>query len=937
MGTDTGRWQRLEQLFHEGLAVQERERGAWLAVACGGDDALRAEVEAMLAAQREDRPLGLERWVNDEPLEHAEADGFPGRRLGPWQVRDLIGRGGMGRVYLAERADGQFEQRVALKVADAAALSRDGAAAFDAERRILARLSHPNVARLLDAGFTPEGTAYLVMEYVDGAPIVEYCDERRLTIDERLRLFRVVCNAVQHAHGSLVVHRDLKPSNIFVTRAGEVKLLDFGIAKLLEPDSPARELTAPGRRPLTPDYAAPEQVLGGTVTTATDVYGLGVVLYELIAGRRPFDGDVAPDPHALPAWVTTEPSAPSVVVAARGPRETPRERAADLAAQMRATTAAKLSRRLAGDVDRVVLKALQREPAARYASAGQLAEEVDRLLDGRPVIAQPDTVGYRARRFVSRHRLAVALGTAAFGVIVAFAVVASLQARALAIERDRVRLEAERAQRVVALVGDLFALAEPAPGQGETITAGELLDRGTERIDAGLADDPASQEALYGVVGRIYASLGLHARAGDVFDRVVDLQRRAGRGETGDAADAMHALAGQRLLQNEYAAAERWYREALALRDALGAPASERAATLEGLGRLLSVTGRHEAAIAPLREAVVLRREERTPPEGVMSALHELGLALHRTGAMAEADELFREAVEIGRTLPPDAPALVEASLHLARFVHHFGRDPAGAEPIYRETVASARRAYASDHQSLATALGEAARNLRDLGRVDEAEPLMREALGMLERLYGERHREVVIATQGLGSIVAARGDHEEAEGLYRRALVGAREVLGAAHPLTLGAQRALAAHLEHRGRFDEAGRLRQAELAAVLAAQGERDVYAAIALAGLGHHHLRAGRPDRAEEYFRRALAVREQVHPPDHWRVDEARAALGACLVRQRRFGEAESLLVQAYERLSASRGAAAAEAREALDGVVALYEAWGRPDTAATYRAR
>lgn len=251
-------------------------------------------------------------------------------------------------------------------------------------------------------------------------------------------------------------------------------------------------------------------------------------------------------------------------------------------AEARATTPARLARRLAGDVDRVVLKALKRVPGERYASAGQLAEEIDRLLARRPVIAQPDRVGYRVRRFLSRHRLGAALGTAAAGLVVAFAVVAGLQARAAAIERDRVRLEAERARRVVALVGDLFALAEPAPGQGETITARELLDRGMERIDAGLAGDVASQEALYGVVARVSASLGLHARAADAFARIVDLQRRAGRGETPDAAAALHALAGQRLLQNEHEAAERAYREALALRDAPGAPASERAATLEG-------------------------------------------------------------------------------------------------------------------------------------------------------------------------------------------------------------------------------------------------------------------------------------------------------------------------------------------------------------------
>jgi len=933
---DAARWRRLEQLYTGAAERTAEERAAFLAAACPDDEALRTEVAGLLAAGLGERALEIERWVHDSdgraPGDEPLHDPLVGTRVGPWRIVELAGRGGMGRVYRAERADGQFEQHVALKVAEAGMVAGLGAEALDAERRTLARLSHPNVARLLDAGLMPGGRAYLVMEYVDGAPIVEDCDRRRLSIDERLRVFRVVCDAVQHAHASLVVHRDLKPSNIFVTRAGEVKLLDFGIARLVEQEGLPRQATAPGRRALTPAYAAPEQLLGGAVTTATDVYGLGAVLYELLTGRTPFQDGPPDDPEALPSWLTSEPVMPSVAVR---PAQGRADAESMARAEARGTSPARLARRLAGDIDRVVLKALSRDPRRRYASAGQFAEEISRLLAGQPVIAQPDKIGYRFKRFVLRHRVGVAFGATALLIIMAVAAIAGLQARALATERDRVRLEADRARRVVSLVAGLFGLAESAPGAGETITARELLDRGAERIDRDLAADPATQEALYEVVGRAYANLGLHAAAVPIFERVLDLRRRGGRGETLDAAATLHDLAGQQLRLNDYAAAERHYRQALQLWQSGDAAPADLAATLEGLGRVLSTTGRHDAAAAPLREALALRRQAPSSPAALMSALHELGLALHRAGEMAEAERLLREAVTIGRRLPNDTPDKVNGVLHLARFLHQFNRDIAGAGPLYREALETARRVHAGDHQDVATCLSEFARHQQDSGRLDAAERLMREALGMFERLYGGRHREVIIARQRLAGILAARGANVEAEQLQADALAVSRDLMGEAHPLTLAAQRTLADRLEARGALDEARRLREAELATASRALGDRDVYVAIALTGLGHHAMKAGRPAEAEAHFRRALAIREHLHPPGHWRIEVARVALGGCLLRLGRFVEAESLLVPAYERVREARGAGAGETRTAIEHVVALYEAWGQPEKAGRYR--
>ncbi len=491
------------------------ERPAFLDRTCGTDAQLRNEIDALLAADAPDRALHIEHMVRDDSP--SGPDPFLGMRLGAWQVIDLIGRGGMGSVYRAERADGQYEQQVALKVVQSMAAQGHGSSRFHAERHILARVTHPNIARLIDAGLTPEGSAYLVMEYVDGSPITTYCDEQRLTIEDRLRLFRAVSNATQHAHQSLVVHRDLKPANIFVSQTGEVKLLDFGIAKLLEPERASIETTARELRVLTPGYAAPEQLRGDPVTTATDVYVLGVVLYELLTGEHPAEVD---------------PVAPSQAIRSRA-ESTEEAVRADLARMCaaRRTTAAKLARRLNGDVDRVVMKALRVEPDRRYVSAGQLSEEIERLLDGRPVMAQPDTLMYRTRRFVGRHRVGVGMVAALVVLSTAFAIVAGLQARAVASQRDRAQIEARRAERVALLAADLFKLAEPAAGRGENITARELLAQASARIDSELQGDAATQAALLNVLGRVYANLGLHDRAIDVLEAGprASKERRRGR------------------------------------------------------------------------------------------------------------------------------------------------------------------------------------------------------------------------------------------------------------------------------------------------------------------------------------------------------------------------------------------------------------------------
>jgi serine/threonine-protein kinase len=517
---------RVEAVFDAALDLAPADRNAFVERECGDDVVVRNEVVALLTAH--ERDFGVLEAASPGTLVASLLEVYrPGSRIGPYRLTREIGRGGMGVVYLAERDDGQFRRTVAIKVMRAGMDPDEVRRRLEAERQILAALDHPNIARLYDGGVAPDGRPYLVMEYVEGQPIDEYCDSHRLSVEERLALFCTVAHAVHYAHRRLVVHRDLKPSNILVTADGHPKLLDFGIAKILE-ESPL-EVTAPltrtGLRLLTPEYASPEQIRGGPVTTANDVYALGVVLYELLTGRRPFDvSDLSPA-EAERVILLQDARKPSTLTSRRDTAS--RNTAGDTAAPdpahtatLRRSTPVRLARRLSGDLDNLVLMALRKEPERRYASAQQFADDIQRHLVGRPVTARGHSPTYRARKFVDRHRWGVLAGAAIIVLLAAGIISTLVQARAAAEqarialeERIRAEQEARRAARVQSIVVDLFRLSDPNEALGDTITAREMLDRGAERVLREFGDQPDVQAALLSEVARVYANLGLADRA----------------------------------------------------------------------------------------------------------------------------------------------------------------------------------------------------------------------------------------------------------------------------------------------------------------------------------------------------------------------------------------------------------------------------------------
>jgi len=797
------RWTTVNRLFHEAIALSPEARDVFLAHAGGDDESVASEVRALVAAHDaldgETGPAHTFRSEIDASAALALLD--EGRMIGAYRVIGEIGHGGMGTVFLAERND-SFRKRVAVKVLSSSRHTSEALRRFVEERQILASLEHPNIARLLDGGLTAGGIPFYVMEYVDGKAIDRYCDEHRLSIDERLLLFERVCEAVQHAHRHLIVHRDIKPGNILVNEAeGEVKLLDFGIAKVLSGDLAHPTVTRPEARFLTPEYASPEQARGEAVSTASDIYSLGVVLYHLLAGRPP-----APARHSADASAPLDrprPERPSLAVK-RSSAEDPIGRhapvTADDIARARNTTPDRLRRRLAGDLDNIVLLALREEPERRYATVEQMVADLRRHRRGLPVHARPDTWGYRSWKFVRRHRGGVAATIAIAALLVGFSAVTTVQSRRLARERDK-------AEQVARFLTELFAVSDPGVSRGRAVTARELLDRGALRIDAELGGQPEVRAHMKDVIGRAYFGLGLFDQAHAMLDSALALKRAVHGPAHLEVAAVLFQLAYVRRLQGEFASAEPLYRESLAIRrQHLGEYHPDVIDGMNGLAFFLRGRGDFVQSESVYRAALDRgRRTFRAPTVVLATTLNGLGAALFGQGRHDAAEPFFREALGIFRELEgEDHPDVDIALYNLATALHGAGRF-LEAEPLYRDVIARSLRSLGGDHPQFAIGLVGLADVLRDQGRHAEAETLFRDALGIQRRSLPPRSERIATTLVGLGRVMTSLGRPGEGELLLRDALAIRENKLDATHWHVAQARRELGATLSVLGRGVEA------------------------------------------------------------------------------------------------------------------------------------
>jgi eukaryotic-like serine/threonine-protein kinase len=918
-------WARIEPILDDVLELDQAARAAALDRACGEDAVLRARVEALLAAD-----AGADAFLETPAAEYAgglvraaATDGppdtseQPGDLIGPYRLIREIGHGGMGRVFVADRADGQFEQQVALKLVRSAAYGGSEIhRRFLRERQILARLQHPNIARLLDGGVTPDGRPYFAMEYVAGEPITQYCDTRQLDVDDRLALFAAVCNAVQYAHQNLVIHRDLKPSNALVTLEGQVKLLDFGIAKVLHEsadDAPFdATLTRLGSGPMTPEYAAPEQVRGEPVTTATDVYALGALAYELLTGRRPHRLSrmtAAEMERAIAERDVDRPSSSITRAAARADAGA----APDAIARARGTDERHLRRRLRGDLDTIVLKALQKEPVRRYASAGAFLEDIRRYQKALPIAARRDSVRYRAGKFIRRHAVGVGATALVLASLVAGLIGTAWQARVAS-------RQAARAREVSAFLTSLFAVADPAMTNAESVTARELLDRGASRIEGELAHQPDLQADMMLLLGRIYRELGVYDRAQPLLERARSLRASLYGPYSSEVADAMSEQARLALDTGHPDDAERLHREVLALRRrARGQDGLAVGGTLRDLAAVLTSLGRYDEAEKLQREA--LARHEAAAGSvhtEIANDLEGLQSILRARGQIDPAIAAARRVLELRlQLLGADHLETATAKNNLAILLHDKW-DLAESERLYRDVLEFDLRRLGEVHPNTATVKNNLAFVVRDRGRYAEAEQLYRSALDLDHRLFGLEHPYVATVMNNLATTLAMQGRHDEAERLFRDSLAMFRRVYGDSHWRVGAVQGGLAGVLSARG-DPSAEPLYRSALALLEKVQPAQHPSLEPVLLGLGRTLTRKGQAAEAEPFLRRAVEARVARLGERDPRTAEAQVRLGICLAQQDRRADARPLLAAGHARLSEEPRfkAEADEAARALAG--------------------
>jgi eukaryotic-like serine/threonine-protein kinase len=889
---DASRWEQIEEIFDEALRRTEDERAAFLDQASGGDVELRREVEALLAAD----PLAesyLDR-LGDEDVAPALAavladrDPLIGTRLGPYLVEVQVGRGGMGAVYRAIRADGAFDQTVAVKVVRHD-LGPEATARFFAERRILARLAHPGIARIHDGGLTDDGRPWLAMEFVDGQPITRYADDRRMTVSQRLELFRRVCAAVAYAHTNLVVHRDLKPSNILVTPAGDVKLLDFGIARLLGDDDDVR-LTQAQVAPMTPEYAAPEQIRGEPITVATDVYALGVLLYELLTGRRPYR---APSPvrHELErAILEEEPTRPSTAVEqpvperAGGDGVTTPERLSE----MRSVDPHTLRRRLAGDLDVIVLKALCKEPERRYDSAGALAADIERHVAGRTVAARPSTWAYRTGRFIQRNRLAVAAATAILALLLGYAGTVTYQSGVIASERDRAGAEARKAEAVAEFLVGLFTAGRPDMAQGNVPSAIDLLAQGASRAGE-LAHEPEVRAELLAVMGRAYLQLGSLDEADSLLTLAL-AEHLALYGEANTAtANVINNVGVLHFERSDYPAAQEYMKRAVEAQLAAGAAPIEVALPLANVASLARIQGRLDEAVEHYERSLdMFRAANATDDPNYHAVLVGLGLAFREMGDLDRAEEAYTEAITVQRATLGDHHPGLSTSLNNLGMLHLRAERPDLAEPLIDEAYEIRNRSLGADHPETVDLLANRGMVAHRKGDLETAEALLREARALdAARRPGQMRSGITLSA--LADVARDRGKHLEALDLYDESLRIYESTLPSGHHRATGV------------------------------------------MIGISQTHLDGGELQAAEEAARRAVGTGAADSPA----AAAALRQLGAVLLQQDRHDDALTVLLRSREALDA-RAAGPGERHSTYELLASAYAAIGDREEESRYRA-
>jgi serine/threonine protein kinase len=737
---------------------------------------------------------------SDRTLSTGGPGGAAAGQVGPYRLLQLLGEGGMGEVWLAEQKK-PIHRTVALKLIKAGMDTKTVVARFESERQALALMESPNIARVFDAGSTPEGRPYFVMEYVPGLPITEYCDKHKLTVKERLVLFVQVCDGVQHAHQKAIIHRDLKPSNVLVVEQNNKavpKIIDFGLAKATTQRLTEMTMfTELGVMMGTPEYMSPEQAdqREQNIDTRTDVYSLGVILYQLMAGVLPIEVK-ALRAAGLEAILRTirEKDPPKLSTRIRNLGE-----ASNVAAENRREEPRTFARHLQGELDWITMKALEKDRTRRYGSAAELGADIERHLHNEPVIAHPPSAKYRARKYIRRHRLGVTVAAAGVLLLIGFAITQAVELRRISRERDR-------ADRITEFMTGMFKVSDPRQGRGSAITAREILDKSAKQIDTGLSSDPVLQAQLMRTMGITYSELGLYPQARSLLEHAVENEQRILGPRNRETLYSEFNLGAVLSGEGHYAEAEKLYRQTWELqRRALGPENPDTLFTMNNLALTLELEGHFAEAEKEQRKVVDLRRHA-LGPEDRHTLVSMTGLAdvLLQEGHLAEAETLCRQTLEIQRRVVGSDHPETLATMGLLGSALSRPEKYAEAEKVQRETLDISRRVLGPEHPDTLTETSNLAVTLEAEHRFAEAEKLERDILDIRSRVLGPEHPDTLISMNNLADVLMNEGHWADAEKLSRETLGIQQRVLGPEHPYTLFGMANVATELSHEGRYGE-------------------------------------------------------------------------------------------------------------------------------------
>jgi serine/threonine protein kinase len=905
----------------QALSLPETERGAWLASLREKNPSLAHLLQTLLDERNslpkepspENGPSNPPPTISTgrglEPINANRGAGDMGddlagqaKTIGPYRLIQLLGVGGMGQVWLAEQTE-PVRRRVALKLIRAGRYDTTLVKRFQSERQSLAIMEHPAIAKVFDAGATAEGQPYFAMEYVDGRPITDYCDRKKLGIRERLSLFIEVCEGVQHAHQKAIIHRDLKPSNILVADIDGKpvpRIIDFGLAKATAPHTPGETLyTHVGGFLGTPGYMSPEQADPQVydVDTRTDVYSLGVVLYELLTGSLPFDTSQwtkQPLDQVLRLLRESDPERPSSKVSTNRPTS-------KSSAEARGMAGGDLPGLLRGDLDWITLKALGRERERRYGTPSALAADVERYLQNRPVEARPASAAYRLRKYVRRHRLAVAVASGAAALLIAFAVMQAIQLRRITRERDR-------ADRITEFMTNMYQVSDPSEARGNTITAREILDKSSNAIESGLGQDVEVQSQLMQVMALTYANLGLNARAHELAERALENRRRTLGPKNRKTLESMTQLGWILHRQGRNAEAEKLIREAIDLQTSqFGREDPLALQTEDNLAMVLEAQG-HFSDEEKLERELLPINTRKLGPEHPQTLRSRLNLADALTGESryVEAEKEFRQLLEIERRIwGTTHPSTLAAMHNLANVLHDQGRY-VEAETLHRQTLEIAQRVMGPDHPQTALAMMTLANTLmNEHGRVADAEALYRKALEIDLRRLGPEHSETTMTEDGLANVLSTQHHYAEAEKIHRDILAVRMRLLGPDHTDTLLTQYNISEVMFRQNQYAEAETLIRKTQASQTRVLGPEDPDAMASKTLLARILIKEGRFREAEDSARQAFEAQLRVLGPQHNDTIRSLQYLGIALALNHHYDEAKALFDGIIQKIGANKG--------------------------------